>query len=444
MKRKLTQRLVVASAIFFAMMTGYAKFAFSEDARVLPKGIGRFSFVYAQTGDINSQFDAGGGRESLTNSYDVQLNAANLKSVDPNGLGKLIAALNALPMKYNANSGKGNAYSGLTGATGQGQSIGDSVDLGTLVPSADVMETRYNMGFQYGLTDRLTIGFNIPIVKVTTQLNGQINGPNTAQSLQQAFQNDAVLSQPLQQLSSVNVAQIRTLVQQQAGYNVPQTTNQSGLGDVIFGGRYNYYKSRYETVISSFQAGLSLPTGGLKDPTTPTQVDLGNGAFGIGVAHIFNYSPLNWLTLSNGLHYTHFLPAHRNLIVSDPNSGELLPPTSDEQNVWMQLGDRYEVNLGISAQVTRAISLNTSYDWWWKKQDQYAGTSAPQDYTALSFETNEFTETVQAGVSWSSIEAFKRKQFPVPCDVAFNVYVPTTGRNAVISPYGTLEFALYL
>ena len=101
------------------------------------------------------------------------------------------------------------------------------------------------------------------------------------------------------------------------------------------------------------------------------------------------------------------------------------------QNVWMQLGDRYEADLGVSVQVTRAFSLNRVTIGGGRNKTATRALISSMDYSALSFETNEFTETVQAGISLSSIEAFKRQQFPVPCDFAVNAYVPTTGRNAV-------------
>jgi len=429
MKRRLSQRLVLAAAVFLAIST-FGRVAHSEDARVLPAGVGRFSFVYAETSGVNDQFDADGNRESITAPYNVELNAKTLKAADPNGMGALINSLNQVHPVLKTPAG-------------------DTLDLGTLNTSAQVMETQENVGFQYGITDRLTIGFNVPIVQVNTTLNASLTGTNTAQNLAADFAQPGLPTQVspvganLQKLAAANVEAIRELLQT-AGYNVPQNTTQQGIGDIVFGGRYNYYRSHYENVLSSVQAGLSAPTGSIHDPSNPTQIDLGNGAWGIGVAHVFNYSPFHFLTLSNGLHYTHYLPASRNELVQDFGSESLLPPMSDKQDVTFQPGDRYEANLGADFHLNRAITLSGAYDWWWKKQDSYSGSDSNGNYGALSFWTNEYLESVQAGISVSSIEAFKRKSFPIPCDAAFNIYIPRVGRNAPIGPYGTLSLDLYI
>ena len=88
----------------------------------------------------------------------------------------MIDGLNAQPIKYNPNAAN-SPYNGLTGANGGGQSLGDAINLGTLIPQADITEVRYNMGFQYGITDRLTIGFNVPLVKVNASLNASVGRP---------------------------------------------------------------------------------------------------------------------------------------------------------------------------------------------------------------------------------------------------------------------------
>ncbi len=121
----------------------------------------------------------------------------------------------------------------------------------------------------------------------------------------------------------------------------------------------------------------------------------------------------------------------------------MIPPASNEENIAMQLGDKYWTNLGANAKITKAFSLSAQYEWFWKRPDTYQGGVAGRDYTYLSNDTREYSETVQIGASLSTIPAFLKKEFPLPTDMAVNVYIPRAGMNTVIAPYGTAELALY-
>jgi hypothetical protein len=436
MKQKLSQRVIWVGACLLSM-TILAQTAFCEDARVLPQGRSRLNFTYAQTGNVSDTFNDQGDRVSLTHDYNLELNAATVQKIMPKIQG-LVDGLNAQHLKYNPNDGVNN---------GSGQNLADALTRGFLGTDAAVIESQYNISYQYGVTDRLSVGFNVPIIKAQTTFNASITGTNTAQQIAAAFNqpglpNQNALGSQLNQLANANIQTIRDQIQQSAGYTVPSQTNQSGIGDIVLGGRYNYYKSHYEDVISSVQAGVGLPTGSLKDPTIPTQISLGTGAFDLGIAHIFNYSPLRFLTLSNGIHYDHRLPSHQSMIPAN-SPGQVLPPTSNEESVATQLGDKYWTNLGVDAKITQAFSLGTSYEWFWKRPDTFSGSTPGVDYGGLSVDTAEYTETVQAGASLSTIPAFMRKEFPIPMDLAMNVYFPTKGVNAVIAPYATASIALY-
>lgn len=438
-------RMLILSATASILAVALNPSAHAEDARVLPVGRSRLSFIYAQTDGITQQFDDHGVRTSIAQPYNLAVNAENVKKVSPD-FARLVDGLNKSPYRYNPQAR--NPYNGVTLGS-DGIPLGDAVSRGFLGVGATAHETQYNVSYQYGMTDRLSVGFLVPIIKAQISLDASLTGNNTAQDIQSAFNRqgmgsplDSTIATSLAELANLNVPTIQSLLKDQ-GYNVPMTTNQSGIGDVVLGGRYNYYKSRYEDVISSAQAGVSLPTGALRDPTEPTQIDLGSGAFDLGVAHIVNYSPLRFLTLSNGIHYDHRLPAHRNLIVPDSAGGELIPPTSNEENVSMQLGDKYWTNLGTSFKLTDSLTLSAQYEWFWKRPDTYQGSRTDRNYSALSANTRQYLETLQLGASLSTIPAFLKKDFPLPTDVAFNVYIPRSGVNAVIAPYGTAELALY-
>src|SRR5579859_648843 len=85
-----------------------------EDARVLPKGIGRMNFIFAQTTGISQTFDEGGHIESITAPYNLDLSGGNIAALAPQ-LNTLINDLDQLMpgVHYNA-SERDNGHYGLT------------------------------------------------------------------------------------------------------------------------------------------------------------------------------------------------------------------------------------------------------------------------------------------------------------------------------------------
>jgi hypothetical protein len=439
MKRRLRERIVLAGSIVFGI-TFWSNYAYSATAMVLPQGRSRLSFAYAQTDGINSQYDASGTRESITQPYDLTLDSQTLRKFNDQ-MSTLVQGLNSTGLHYDA-SKKNTPYHGIA-KDANGPLLGDALTPGNLNVTAQAYREEFVLSYQYGLTDRLTIGFGVPIIKMQVSGDAQITGTNTAAIIGNyiAGQNASnSLQANLKLLASANRSTLQSVLVSR-DYSGATSWNQNGVGDVVLGGRYNYMKSDNRLWLSSFQFGASAPTGALKDPSQPLAVDFGQGAWDLTASNIFNFNPTNWMVLSNTLSYGHHLESSRQLRVAS-STGEFLPDASDQQEVSMQLGDQYEVNLGMDLKLTKSVTFSTSYDWAWKANDVYSG-SRDIDYSYLSDDSNTFQKTVQAGVSVSTIPAFMKSEFPVPVDIAFNVYVPTGGRNVPVTPYGTAELALY-
>jgi hypothetical protein len=440
MKRRFRQRVVLSGSIILAVIC-WGQNAYCETAMVLPQGRSRFSFIYAETDGIDSQFTAGGTRESITQPYNMPLDAQTLRSAEP-AIKTLVDDLNSTKDHFDAS--KQNApYHGIS-PNATGPLTGDALDRGYLNVNAEAHREQYVASYQYGLTNHLTVGFAVPMIKMQVTGNATITGDNTASAISSYYQSNGKL-QPIESdlktLASISKVTLQDLLTSH-GYSDATSWNQDGIGDVVLGARYNYLNSYNHLWLSSIQFGASAPTGQLKDPSEPLAVDFGQGAWDLEVANIFNYSPTAWLTFSNSLHYGHHLKSDRELRVASPDDS-FLPTADDQEDVTMQLGDKYEINLGTDIKLMQGLTFSTSYDWFWKGQDVYSGTSDDKDYSALSYETNEYVTTAQAGLSYSTIPSFLKSEFPAPVDIALNVYVPTGGRNAIITPYATAELALY-
>ena len=438
------QRLAAVSLALLATASLYSDPSRAEDARVLPKGRSRFSLIYAQTGSISQTFDNEGKVISVTAPYNMEISAATLSKADP-AAAKLVGVLNITGWHYNSAESSTSSH-GLT-KDDRYPLLGDALSL-YLGSNADAHREQYMTSFQYGLTDRLSVGFMLPYVKTQVNINHGVSANNSIADLQSYFAGgnskpDQDAADGLKKLNSVNSETFQAMLTDK-GYSRVQNYNGGGLGDIILGGRYNYLNQERKTgnYISSFQAGVTLPTGHIKPPSELIEPDTGQGAWDLGVANIFNYSPASMVTFSNGTHYTYFFSDHRAMRVKK-DASVLIPDASDEEMIKQRLGDKFSTNLGTKVSFSKAVNIEASYEWAWKARDSYEGSKADRDYGSLADQTDSYGETFNISLNLSTIPAFLKYDFPLPLDISFNVFVPTSGKNAVITPYGTAELAAY-
>lgn len=425
--------------------------SFAEDARTLPAGRSRLSFLYAKTDGISAKFNDQGETESLTKPYNLNLDAAAIgafaNTVSPQ-FGNLIGLLNDTGLRYDA-SASGTASGGVTATDPSKPLLGEALTKGFL--GIDVEATQAQSVFQYmhGVNDRLSVGFMIPIVTNRVRASAQISQVNnTVQDYTRAFQGMgsgfADIVSGLQFLDNANIESLQTLALENNGYKRFGSSEQSSVGDVNFGGRFNYLKTPKENWINSFQLGLSVPTGKTHAPSAITELDHGSGVWDVATAHITNFTP-NWAhrswMFSNGIHYTYRLPGKKIMRVRN-NPSDFIPDASSEEEISLNYANKLWTNFGAKYSLNPMISFESSYEFYWKGRDKYQGARA-KDYTYLSDETELYLETLNISVNASLIDAYTKKNFPLPMDFSLSYYRPITGRNAVIAPYVTAELAMY-
>jgi hypothetical protein len=457
-RKEFAWALIFGAATFSLVSGAWA----AEDARVLPQGRSRFSVIYGQSAGVDQTFDGQGRRESITQPYNVSLTSEVLKKVKiqtkDGSPAELIEMLN-----YNKNerfdlSKVNTASHGIVSASESPDAplVGDALKIGEIHPQAEAERQQYNISYQYGITDHLSAGFLIPYIHQRVRVSPGLSGNNTAEAIYKAkaqqnagCQSDSACSTArqiengLNALRSVNEDTLQQVLAAQ-DYDRFQDLDESGMGDVIFGGRFNYlntYTRRNGGFISSVQLGATVPTGKLRNERDLASSDFGQGAWDTGVANILNYSPHWRWTFTHSIHYTMPFAATRSLRVRD-NPDDIIPNASTEENVQFNLGDKYWTALGARFALSEGWSVDCGYEWYWKRPDRFQG-SRGKDYTYLSNLTDKYTETAQLGISYNGIASFLKGDFPAPLEISFNYYWLRAGRNAYVAPYGTAELALY-
>ena len=420
----------------------------AEDGRVLPKGRFRLSYNYARSGDISSKYNASGTVESLLAPYQLQLDSTNLRTFDSN-LSTLIDLLNATGLHFDE-SKKNELTRGLTIDPSK-PLIGDALERGALSIDGEGVRTQQMLSLQYGLTDRIAVGLLVPVVRTQVRIRAGLSGNNTAKEIYQSFiASDPNLLGSFNEvplaLSLIGESDTDTLqdLLGARGYERVENTDETGIGDVGFGGRWNWWNesgTRTGDWLGSLQLSTTAPTGRLAKPSEITRFDIGQGTWELQAAQVFNYTPWRLLTLTASAHYSYRLPAQRVKRVRN-TPDDLIPDASTEELVDMQLGDKFWGVLGARLQFTQAFSVDCGIEAYWKGMDRYQG-QLDKDYTYLSTDTESYTETLQVGASLSTIPAFLASSFPLPLDASINYYWVPRGTNTLQTSFATAEVAMY-
>ncbi len=421
----------------------------AEDARVLPSGRSRFSMIYGRTEKITNNFNPQGQSESITQPYNLELGSQNLRRADER-ITQLVDYLNGpetFGLRYDVNQRSTSNKGIILSDNSSLPKLGDALSRGFLNVGAEAHREQYNLAYQYGISSRLTMGFTVPFIRGRVDVTKSINGPNTAQDIYQGFlaRDPGRYQSLIDALGLIQSTSTETLqdVLTAKGYTRFENYKVEGFGDLVFGGRLKLVDTENSSGewVDSVQMGATVPTGRLKSPSQITAMDLGDGAWDVGAAHILNYRP-HWRVLfSNSVNYTYRFSSNRALRVRE-NADDFLPDSNSEELVKSRLGNKFWTVAGLKFLATQAISLDCSYEWYWKGLDRFQG-SRPKDYSYLSENTDTYKETLQIGASISSIPSFLKSDFPVPGDLSLNYYRPFRGRNTPIAPYFTAELALY-
>lgn len=412
----------------------------AEDARVLPKGIFRFTYARSQTSGISDEYNASGDSQSLTAPYQLSLDAGTLAKFKPK-IKSLVEymRLNWVDLRFNSSGVSDDPNDPF---------VKDHLSRGNLEVQAEGTRTQSTLALQRGLTDRLSVALIVPRVSTSVRASASIQGRNTAQMLHGYFATDesgtiAEVVDGLGELSNLQVETFQQLLQQQ-GYHRFESTEQSGWGDTNLGARYNFHKS--DRWLHSFQGSISAPTGELKDPASLTQVDQGVGAWQASFAQISNFNATRDLMLSGALHYTRSFQdtrSKRTYSTDESHIDSYLPGANRQEEVSFTLGDKAWVTAGADYALNPQFSVGTQYEIVWKGKDAYNGGFADGDYERMSRDSDMRLTAIQLSAGFSSIELFQKKRFPLPLDARVTYYRPLTGRNTPIAPYVTGEISMY-
>jgi hypothetical protein len=222
------------------------------------------------------------------------------------------------------------------------------------------------------------------------------------------------------------------------GYKRVATWEDSGVGDIEVGARYQYYKS--DNWRLAFTGGVRLPTGEDDDPDNLIDYAPGAGAWALLFRLHNDYIGVKDLRLNFTARYDWYLPDSKTVrILSSPNQ----PLTDIKENVDRDLGDILEMEVSGKYELSKGLGVSALYQYKTKSKDGITG-SLGLDYTSLELETNLTSHIYIVGLSYSTVPLYLEKKFPVPIECSLNYRKRFAGsNNALDTDYASVGVDVY-
>jgi hypothetical protein len=421
--------LIVSSILFYLPVLSAA-----DDAAVLPKGRLSFGVENRFFLPADERFGPDGKAEDLAAAFNDRVLDA---SVFPS-----LAALNAF-------------------VPGGRASIGDS---------SVHFEYHYNiLAFTpaYGVTDRLTIGAEIPYYWVRNDVDAFVNsglGSSANVGLRTGpGAGPCAIPSPVLPLTCPNTRRFTTEdVQRILGAGMPgisgfgfkrvENFSADGFGDITLGAKYQYLRTPDWRLAAT--AGVRFPTGRQDDPDDLADIAWSTGAYALLARLHHDYVVSNlWkdrdpaaasrthtpgtgdVVLNFTFKYDWILPEEVTIRAGEENS---LP--THRARVDRDIGDRFEFELGARYVVWSPFSVSGLYRYVFKTEDRISGpTGFPHNLAEKDTDASEHLYIVQA--NYSTIPLYLQRRFPLPLNVfiAFRDRFAGSGTRAAGSPSQVLK-----
>jgi hypothetical protein len=378
---------IVYLFICFLLLMGTHRISHAGSAEVLPKGVFSANVQYSYYFGIDQRFDPDGDEEDLAVDFNARLDSTVFPDLSP--LDPFIPT---------------------------GASLGDSV-----------VDFEYDfrdlfVRLQYGVTDKLSIGVEIPYYwnknKVDTRLDttsatvglnpfvpggvAPLTVPGTVPLTEEDVQ--ALLG------AGLDTDGDGTVDIPGFGYKRFETWDDSGLSDIEVGARYQYFKT--DDWQLAFTGGVRIPTGDTDDPDNLVDIGFGSGPWAL-LFHLNNdYTGIENVVLNATFMYDLVLPdTETRRVPRDVNE----PITSNRERVDRDLGDIFQLEGSASYDLPflEGLSVSALYNYSFKLEDDVDGDQGFV-YKSLEDETDWTAHYFIVGLSYSTIPLFQEKRFPLP------------------------------
>lgn len=426
LKDSLPIRLTLSTLVLGALASEYA--VAKETAKVLPQGIRRARVVGVVTSTVNETYNENGDVQGLSHSLNRSVTISDLAAnADPetqSKLNTLINSLNNIDPGLGSQLANSNLYSDF---------------------STDVR--MYIGAFEYGVTNRLSLGVRLPVVKRSVRNRFNVDTINNSSNISAAL--GSLSEAATAGLFSLSQRQMDTAFFENAlftskGYEAPRDFEKTQIGDLELGGKYNFYND--SIFVSSILLGARAPTGAPASLRNPFDKGTSKESWAIGAQILQEVQLTRKLTLGGAAKYSYSFQDTRERAVPK-NEADSLPSLLEKdgqvQNVTRKTGDQIDTELSATYKFAGdKFGLWGAYQYTRKGKDKFSGPGNLY-YAGMAKNTDWSLHAGEIGAEFSTIPAFRKGSFAVPLEISLLYNTPIKGRNTPLSSYARMDVMLY-
>jgi len=301
-----------------------------------------------------------------------------------------------------------------------------------------------NFGFAYGVTDRLTVGLEIPYYWVHNNVDASIDsGPGSSANVGLRTgpgPGPCALASPVLPLACPNTRRFTTEDVQQLlgpglngipgfGFKRIRNFSDDGIGDIQLGAKFQYWRS--QDFRHAVTAGVRFPTGRQDDIDDLVDISWSSGAYGLFLRLHHDYIISNlWkdtptpasqgiarpgdLILNGTFRYEWILPDKVSQRVGDANS-----LTTTREYLDRDLGDRFEFEGSVQYQLPAGFATSAIYRYAFKLEDRFTSHRG-LPVQLLEKDTDSTEQIFVVRLSYSTLPLYRAGQFPLPLEIALS------------------------
>ena len=385
------ERVFRLPAPLCALLLGAASCAAADDARVLPAGVSQAYWDFYRYHPTTQRYNADGDREALASPFSnaaLDSNAIDiLKPLDP--------------------------------------AVGGTASLGNVAVDYEYDIDVLDIGYGYGLTENLSIGFHIPYYWIENHVDIEFDNGSANVGLNPGA------GPPLIPITAGGVPlvldDVQTIVQAEYGFDEVDDWQREGIGDIELGAKYRVFVERDSALAIS--GGLRIPTGYEDDADKLDDVAWSFGNYALLFRLHYDYLLSNlWKQQPSELHqavaaagdtllnltfrFDYMMPDDKIMRVGDTPEQVF---TNNRERVDRDLGDIFNLELGLRHWLSEAFSVGAVYTYGFKQKDDISGDSG-YNYSSLEKDTDSEEQIVILSANYSTVPAYREQQSRAPME----------------------------
>jgi hypothetical protein len=413
----------------FILSILYPKVNFAlEDISLLPKGVRAFMYRQGFISEIGSKYSSNYQLGSIQYRTSQRIDASMIRNLNPE-FDELVQIMN-------------NEF--------PGYELGSKVYLGDLIIDGSPKINYSAPVVAYGVSDRYMTALVFPIVDYNVHIKARHEGKHNIAEIRDAMPSEYEdyrgqseefsdrLEDAYRQLNDAsNLSRKLREICESKNLRCLGKYQQHSLGDIQWVNRFLLHKGANWS--SMIRAHVNLPTGPKDDPNNMIDLPLFGRTY-VDTAFVSQYAIGNWKFHNS---FGVVLQKPDRITKRVPKSeDDFLPGPEQEESVKRKVGDTLKYEFNFYYQFNDSFGIASGMQKEWKYRDSYSGSDPEKDYSLMSKDTGAELLRAQLSFSYSTINAFLKKEFAVPLSLSYNFSDIVSGKNVERQSLHELSFVL--